>query len=486
MAVVAKAEAKQGRSMLWFHIGIMFLLIIGFSVIRPIGSITPMGMKLAGIFLAMLWGWSTCGLLWPSLLGMLALTLTGLMSMKEFFVLSFGNETLVFILFIFIFTAVIDEVGLIDYIANRFISFKVLNGRPWLFSAFFLIGAYVAAAFVNMFAAIIVFWGILYIVADKFGFAKRDAYPTLMIIGVILASSVGGAVMPYKPVPLVVLKAYNQMTGVPMDFFKYICFSLPITFLIMIFYVLICRFVFRPDLKELHQISVDFADPEALKLDLRQKTAIGFLAAFIFLMIAPSILPDTWTLTWVINQIGIAGCLFVLLILMYWIHFDGQPMLDFHKMAGQINWDMFMIMCFVIPFASIFTSDATGVKTFMVEAMRPILGGRSPIVFILLALIIATVLTNIANNMVVGAVFATLIFTIGGGMGLDVMPVIAVLVVCANLALVTPAASPLAAMMFANSQWCKTSDLYKYCGLTVVIAFILTVAVGLVWANVVY
>lgn len=91
-------------------------------------------------------------------------------------------------------------------------------------------------------------------------------------------------------------------------------------------------------------------------------------------------------------------------------------------MAGQINWDMFMIMCFVIPFASIFTSDSTGVKAFMVETMQPILGGRSPIVFIILALIIATVLTNIANNMVVGAVFATLIFTIGGGMGLDVMP----------------------------------------------------------------
>ena len=32
----------------------------------------------------------------------------------------------------------------------------------------------------------------------------------------------------------------------------------------------------------------------------------------------------------------------------------------------------------------------------------------------------------------------------------------------------------------------KTSDLYKDCGLTVVIAFVLTVAAGLVWANVIY
>ena len=369
MAVTAKGTVLSKKNSLYGHILIMLALIIGFGLLPPIGAITPIGMKLVGIFLAMLWGWSMCGLLWPSLLGMLALTLTGLMSMKEFFLLSFGNETLVFILFIFIFTAVIDDVGLINYIANRIISFKILHARPWLFSAFLLIGAYVAAAFVNMFAAIIVFWGIVYIVAERFGFEKQEKYPTLMIIGVILASSVGGAVMPYKPVPLVVLKAYNQMTGVPMDFFKYICFSLPVTFAIMIFYVLLCRFLFRPDMKSLHQISVDFAYPQALKLDSKQKTAIVFLAIFIFLMIAPSILPAEWTLTWVINQIGTAGCLFVLLILMYWIHFDGKPMLDFHKMAGQINWDMYLIMCFVIPFASIFTSDATGIKAFMVSAM---------------------------------------------------------------------------------------------------------------------
>ena len=66
MAVVAKAETRQERSLLWLHIGIMFLVIIGFSMMKPIGSITPLGMKLTGIFLAMLWGWSTCGLLWPS------------------------------------------------------------------------------------------------------------------------------------------------------------------------------------------------------------------------------------------------------------------------------------------------------------------------------------------------------------------------------------------------------------------------------------
>ena len=118
--------------------------------------------------------------------------------------------------------------------------------------------------------------------------------------------------------------------------------------------------------------------------------------------------------------------------------------------------------------------------------LEPILAGTTPIVFLLLALMLGTVLTNIANNMVVGAVFTALIYTIGSDMGMNVTPIIAVLIVCCNLALATPAASPVAAMCFANTDWCKASDIYKYGTLTVVFSFIFAVSIGLAWATIVY
>ena len=470
----------------YIHIAIMLILIIGFHFLPPIGTITPVGMKILGIFLAMLYGWTTCGMIWPSMLGMIAVPLTGLLTMKEFAALIFGNETLVFIIFLFFFTGVIDEVGLINYIANKVISFKILNGRPWLFSAFLLVGAYIAAAFINIFAAIIVFWGIIYIVAERFSFKPQDKYPTLMIMGVTLASLIGGAVMPYKPVPIVILKAYSTAAGVPMDFFKYICFALPVTFAIMIFYVLICRFVFRPELKELKNLSVDFVDRNVLVLNKKQKIVISFLAVFIFLMIAPSILPETWLLAQLINQWGIIGCLFSLLILMQWIYIDKEPLLDFIPMAKHVSWDMVMIMGFVIPFATLFTSEETGIKEMMIQVMQPILAGHSPMMFVVLTLFIATILTNVAHNMVVGAVFTTLIFTIGTDMGLEIAPIVAVLAMCCNLALATPAAAPTTALTFANDKWCKSSDIYKYGTATVLLSFVFTMVAGLLWASIIY
>ena len=88
--------------------------------------------------------------------------------------------------------------------------------------------------------------------------------------------------------------------------------------------------------------------------------------------------------------------------------------------------------------------------------------------------------------MVVGAVFATLIVTIGSSMNLDVAPMVAVLSVCVNLALATPAASPMAAMMFGNKAWMKMTDIYKYGIITLVLGFIFAMCIGLVWATAIY
>lgn len=473
---------------LWFHALIMLAIIVGIGSIPPSGTITPVGMKLSGIFLAALYGWTFCGLFWPSLIAIMALAFSGAFdNLAGFLSTSFGNESLVFILFLFAFTEVINEVGLVDYIANKMISFKFLNNRPWLFSFVFLAAAYVCAAFINMFAAIIVCWNILYIIAKRFGFAPYDKYPTLMIIGVTLASIIGGIVMPYKPVPLIVLKAYTSVSGETVDFLQYILFSLPMSFLVMIFFVLICRFVFRPELKDLRRINIDFVDKNALILDTKQKVTLSFLFVFIFMMLAPSLLPKTFFLTVFINKLGIAGCLMFLTVIMTLVRFDGKPLLDFREMSAKsFNWDIYLTMCFVIPFAGLFTSDATGIKPFIVGLVQPILSGLSPMAFIIITMLLATILTNFANNMVVAAVFATMIFTLGGSLGLEIMPLIAVLILCSSLSMVTPAACPNSAIMFANSQWCKTSDLYKYCLITVSIAFVLTVSVGMLWANIIY
>lgn len=295
--------------------------------------------------------------------------------------------------------------------------------------------------------------------------------------------------MPYKPVPLLVMRTYTQISGIEANFFKHIVFALVLTILLLVVYILICRFIFRPELKNLKDINVDFVDPEAIILNNHQKIILGFFLFFIFLMIAPSILPKDWLLYQIIHRLGIAGCLIILVVLMTIIHYKGEPLIDFTKMSAQsINWGIFAAMAFVLPFANLYTSDATGVKAFILQTIQPVLSGLSPMVFLIVVMVIGLLLTNFMNNMVVGALLTTVIYSLIVEMGLDmdIAPILALLIICASLAIATPAACPNAAIMFANKEWVRTKDLYKYCIITVILLFIFTMTVGLLWANIVY
>ena len=94
--------------MLYVHIAVMLVLIIGAHFVPTVGPITPVGMKILGVFIAMLYGWSICGMVWPSMLGMLGVAMSGVVTMKEFANMSFGNETIVYMIFVMVFTGVID------------------------------------------------------------------------------------------------------------------------------------------------------------------------------------------------------------------------------------------------------------------------------------------------------------------------------------------------------------------------------------------
>ncbi len=478
--------SKRGKSC--FHIVIVLMLMIGIGNLPAVEPITPFGMQVLGIFVGMLYGWTFCSMIWVSLLGMLMMCLTGAYTTQEFFALSFGNETVVFILFVFIFTALLEKYGLSTYLANWFISRKIVEGRPWLFSFILLLGAFFVGGFVNMIAAMLVFWSVIYAVSEKFGLKPYDKYPTLMILGVAVACLVGGAVPPYKLVPMIILTSYTNITGDTISMFDFMCYALPIALLIVITYILVCRFIFRPDIKELKNLRADLVDPAELVLNRDKKIVLSFFAAFLFLLLAPGFLPQNWVFTKLLNQIGMGGTLIALIILLCWIpSMKKKSILDFGEVASKgINWDIVIIMAVILPFTSILTSDSTGIKDFLSDSLAPILSNMSPLVFMIVVLLLATLLTNFANNVVIGAIFVSIVLSVTDGMGLDPAPIILSLIICCSLAFLTPAGSPATAFVFANHKWVKASDIYKYAAIFMFIAFLITIVPGLLWANIIF
>ena len=468
------------------HTLVMLVIMVGFASLEPIATLTPLGMKLTGIFLAMLYGWTVSDLLWVSLVGMLAIPFSGAFeSFSDFLAVSFGNETIVFLIFMFGFTELLSEVGLVNWIANRMISFKFINNRPWIFSFMLILAAYLIA-YVNMFAAILVPWGILYVICERFDFKPHEKYPTLMIMGITLASIIGGIVMPFQPLPIVVMSAYSQISGAEINFFKHIVFTGIFTFVLICVYVLICRFVFRPELKELKHVNIDFADKNALHLNTRQKIVLGFFIAFILLVIAPNILPDSAFVT-VLDNWGVAGITILLVVLMTIIPYKGEALMDFNKMSAKgMNWGICVTLAFILPFASIYTSEATGVQPFVTGILQPIINNLPPVAVVFVLLGIGAILTNFMNNMIIGAIFTAILYSVSASINMAMEPILAVLIICASLAMATPAACPNAAVMFANKEWCRSKDLYVYGIISVLILLIFTLIVGYAFAVIIY
>ena len=85
-------NAKKDLSY-WLNTSIVIFLMFFFGrLIEPWGAITPVGMQVLGIFLGLIWGWSIIEILWPSLMGMLALGMSDYMTMAQAMQEGFGNS----------------------------------------------------------------------------------------------------------------------------------------------------------------------------------------------------------------------------------------------------------------------------------------------------------------------------------------------------------------------------------------------------------
>ncbi len=92
--------------------------MFGFGQLSPIGAITPLGMKILGIFIALIYCWSTVGSIWPSLIGILAVGFTGYDTVNDAIKNAMGNDTVWQLFFIMAMLVPIEAEGVANHISK--------------------------------------------------------------------------------------------------------------------------------------------------------------------------------------------------------------------------------------------------------------------------------------------------------------------------------------------------------------------------------
>lgn len=484
-------KTSAGNKDLWYYVAsaIGILITFGFGYLPPIDPITPMGMKVLGIFLGMIFLWSFVSILWPSLLGIVALMISGYAPPPQIVRMSFGDTVPTLVLFAMVLFGAIQHAGVTRYISRWFLTRKVINGKPVVFSFIFIYATYVLGALsANILPALLFMWAILYSVLDDVGYKKGDKYTAIMVIGTMFGAISGQAAKPFTGSALMIAGAYEKVSGAQLDYLHYMMFGFILSTVGIFFYSLLIKFVFRPDMSKIADISIERFKRDPLPaMDLRQKIMMASLFGYLIMVLLPSILPKSIGAIALLAKIGPLGVVILFVVGLSLFKLEGKPIIDFKEIAGKfIIWDVYLLVCMAMVISGAMTAETTGITGFLQQSLNPVLGGHSYFVFALILVLFGVIITQFANNGVMGVLLMPVIKVFVEQTGGNFEATATLIIFAMHIAILTPAASPYAAILYGNKDWVSQREVFKYGSVIVMMTMLLYTLVGIPVMKLIY
>ena len=467
---------------------IMILIPFIFFQLPAVPPITEMGMKVIGCFIGMLYGWLAIGMLWPSIFGLLLMLFTGYPSgIGEIFKDAFGNDTVIMITFMYVFTGLVNTTGVSKYIAMWFIRRKSIEGRPWLFSFTFIFSIYFLGAITSSTPAVLIGWSLLAGICEAVGYKPGEPLPKFLFFGVLIAAPLGMDALPFKTISLTILGMYSNITGDVIGFAHYISIIFILDMLIFLAYIAFGKFLFKIDVSLLRNVTAEKINTEdTTTLNKQQKAVLIGTAFMAGALILPGFMPKTWAVTQFFNSLGTAGIVMLVIMLFVMIKIDGKPICNFQSCASTgLVWDSWMLTVAGLYVSTVLATDEVGFIAFFTELLQPLLSGVPPVLFIMGFVLVATIFTNFCSNLGTATALVPIAIAMSIAMGINPAIITVLIIKCCHFAYFTPAASPATALCMANKTWIDSKSLYKLATAIIIAEFIITISIGLTLGNII-
>lgn len=455
----------------------LFLMFFG-GIIPPFASeITELGMQILCIFIGMVVLWSTVGgIVWPSILGVIALGLTEYTTVGAAITSAIGQSTLWQIMMCIVLASAIAQSGAGEVIARWALSRKFVKGRPYLFSFIYLFIFWLIAAVSNPLGMILLGWTVLEGVASVLKQDLAKTYFRCMSVFTVVVCSIGDLIIPFKTWLTALWNAFGEMMGSDLSFVPYLIIVLSFGFVTELMMVLFIKIV-KMDVSFLRDFDTAAIAKGKTKMNGRQIAYLVAMLISIIIGLSGYIMPEGSLLRNVSTTLTMAGVFSVAVALLAMFKGkDGKPLLDFKKtMAPGAYWGSFFIVAAAIPLASALISEGTGFPEWLTNVLTPIFESSSILGIYLVLMISTTLLTNVASNAGVGMMLLPLAMPIAEAAGASKFIAGICVIVSACLGLMTPGGSAAAALIYGNRDQLKVSvkDIAGYSAVFIVFYFIL-------------
>ena len=452
---------SKNKPIYFVHVAIVVFFMFGFRFIPPFGGITEIGMGVVGIFLGLLWGWSFCEQIWPSLLSLVAIGFTGYMNFSSAFTGGFGHSNVILVFAIFVFIYMLDTADITKLLAYKVINLKIGRGHPWILTFLLIYGMWIMVAFAGAFAGQVIMYNLFFRIADLYNIEKGSRYGGYMIAGITFAVIMaGGQAFPWKPPVVLYMGAYTSVSGQTFDYFDYTVYMWVIHFIMIVLWVLAGRFIVRPDVSAIAKVDKALVEEQG-KLTGYQKFMIGYFCLFLFCLLCPSVLPTDWKFVSILSGLGTGGICIILITILLILNFkQGASMKETIQKA--VSWDVIFLVAAVMVVANALGNEKTGVSDFLVNILDPVFGDKSMVVFLILVTLLPAIITGFCNNLVVGMIFIPIAYSFCMANGVNHMAIAVMLCNLCSIAMLTAAGCASSALMFGEREWITTKSGFLY------------------------
>ncbi|MDO4281478.1 MAG: SLC13 family permease [Peptococcaceae bacterium] len=427
------------------HYLIVFAFCFLFRFIPGFAGITPLGMGILGSFIGAVYGWIVVGMLWPSIMALVGIGLS--IGMNEMYAASFGSMTVICLIFCMPLIGICNETGAFNWVINKLLGSRFMSGKGWITIWFLLIASWIMGT-MNPIIMGIIFCAFATQIFKQVGVEKNEKLPIFTYLGIAYACMMGQVLIPFFSTGLTLVMAYNNMfPDSPLNFGKYLLFMIIAGLVMVTIYVLLMRFVFRVDVSKVANFK---RENKEMKITGDQKKALSVFVLFIVFSMC-AVLP-IGAIQGFFGQFNIGGITLVMLAVITLIKkSDGTSLCNIEEGLKTISWGQITMIGYIMAIAMYMNTEATGIPAAMAKLLQPFMA-LPPLVFIIVALAFAALLTNFANNMIVIVLVMPFMFNFSHAIGMEPTGMICLLFVLAQFALMTPAASPVTAVCMTQEM----------------------------------
>lgn len=445
---MGKKVKYTNRDIVYLVLGLLLLFVVGRLV--PLGGgISRLGMEAICIFVGGILLISTgFGMIGPCLLIILAIIFSGYMTGDEIIAGTLGTGTVWQLFAVFLLVYALTESKADGVLARWILSRKSFAGKPILFTTVFFLTVSVLATIGSALASFLFAMTVMDAIADTIGYDNESLWKRAMATGIIICSSVGGGVLPFKGLAALIFNMFESSayeSGITINQIYYWIPAGITALLVPLLYAVLMPTVMRIPLDNLKNLEINnLIKKEEIRFSKRQAVTLFFVLVGLSYSIFPFIITPLNN-SIIYSGIGQGFWLILMFVLLAAIHIDGAPLVNAEDVFRKsIHWDIILSVCAFTVAGGMISDPELGIRNILAEVVGKVFSDLPVPVFVFLIAFVSVVCTNFFSNTATAIIISTIVFPFvidsGSRYGLNISCIIPAIVIPSLSAFLTVAA----------------------------------------------